>query len=120
MDRSEGPRLALGWETAAASAVEAMKRGQAADAEAFARSALASRPDQDDLIFTLAWVLYESGKIAEAEAEYRSLVARAPRHAGAWFNIGNLLDNTDRHAEALHAWHKAAKLGHQRAANKLP
>ncbi len=99
-----------------AKAIEAMKKGHAADAEAFARGASAAWPDDSELIFTLAWVLHESGKVAEAEAEYRRIIQRPSLHASAWFNLGNLLKSTGRGAEAEGAWRKAAKLGHEKAA----
>ncbi|MBF0187972.1 MAG: PEGA domain-containing protein [Magnetococcales bacterium] len=96
-------------------AVRAMQIGDAAEAELAACAAVASNPQNAEMLFTLAWVLHDSGRLDEAEAEYRRTIARAPRHDKAWNNLGNVLELQHRLEEAVQAWSRAADLGHEGA-----
>jgi tetratricopeptide (TPR) repeat protein len=47
---------------------------------------------------------------AEAEALWRQVVDHAPDEAGAWVQLGNMLNELERRAEAIDAFRKAAQI----------
>lgn len=77
---------------------------RAADALARAHE----RAPQDDAVaFHHALALGRSGAAQAALAILDELVARQPDHAKAWFEMGNLLQDAGRHAEAAAAFGQA-------------
>jgi protein O-GlcNAc transferase len=74
-------------------------RNPAAAAEKFA-AARKLAPDDAELAYNHALALAKSGDAAGAEAAYRDAIARAPGFAPALLNLGNLLADARRLAEA--------------------
>ncbi|MBF0626303.1 MAG: tetratricopeptide repeat protein [Magnetococcales bacterium] len=100
-------------------AITAMRERDGLQAEGAARAAVEACPDSADVLFTLAWVLHETGQLAEAESRYRQVLETAPKHASAWFNLGNVLERLNHGKEGIDAWRTAARLGHEGASRKL-
>ena len=60
--------------------------------------------------FRRAWIHGKLGQAAEEEESYREALRRNPRYASAWGNLGTLLSDQDKHAEALEAQTRVVRL----------
>ncbi|MGN7613600.1 hypothetical protein ACQZV8_16115 [Magnetococcales bacterium HHB-1] len=100
-------------------AIQATRQKSFENAERAACIAIAADPKNPEMVFTLAWILHEANRLPEAEAEYRRTLALTQEHPKAWFNLGNVLENTKEENSALEAWRKAANLGHEHAQQKV-
>ncbi len=82
-------------------------RNPAAAAEKFA-AARKLAPEDAELAFNHALALAKSGDVVGAEAAYRDAIARTPAFAPALLNLGNLLADARRLAEASEFLARAA------------
>jgi serine/threonine protein kinase/tetratricopeptide (TPR) repeat protein len=83
---------------------------QAAEAVAFARAALAQRPQNPVAHVTLGNALHGWGKLPEAAAEFREASRLKPDYAMAHYNLGNLLRDQRQYPEAEAAYREALRL----------
>ena len=85
--------------------------GQHADAERHARTALAATPADADTWVVLGVALAGQARLTEAESAYQRALAIDPQHAIATHNLGALLVQLQRPAEAIDRLGTAARLG---------
>jgi tetratricopeptide (TPR) repeat protein len=111
---SIGPRRGMRRAVGAASwydrgcALEACDPGAAADAY---RRALAGQPDLADAHNNLGRLLHDRGDLAGAESCYRLAICAAPAAAALyWFNLGVVVEDQGRGAEAIAAYERALEL----------
>jgi Flp pilus assembly protein TadD len=78
-----------------------------AEADDFARQALAQRPDDPQIWNARGVFLRSDRKIDAAIVCYRRALELAPDHAGAWSNLGNALKDA-KHVELAIACHRRA------------
>ena len=84
--------------------------GDAADAAASYRKALALVPQSPDVLIGLAFALAAEGNAAEAERTHQHAIAAQPRYAYAHIAYGNFLFNEGRPADAIVAYERATIL----------
>jgi tetratricopeptide (TPR) repeat protein len=78
------------------------KHGTPDEARQVYESALATHPDNQDILYATALLAAEQGRVADAEARFKKVLAKEPDHADALNALGyTLADLTDRHQEAL-------------------
>lgn len=82
-------------------AVQAMRLGQPAAAEAVLRRVLTLARNEPDALQLLGLVCAEQGRLAEAETQYRQSLAQRPKQPHVQTNLGKLLAATGRHEEAI-------------------
>src|SRR5262245_11945697 len=87
-----GCALELGYQDAAVAAYE---------------RALAGRPDLADAHCNLGRLLHDREDLAAAEGHYRLAICSDPSIALYWFNLGVVLEDQGRHAEAIAAYGRA-------------
>jgi class 3 adenylate cyclase/TolB-like protein/Tfp pilus assembly protein PilF len=85
--------------------------GDAAEAEASYRRALAIVPSSPDVLVGLAAALADGGKLDEAESAYRRAIDAQPRYATAHLAYGNFLALNGRQADSIAVYERAAILG---------
>ena len=83
--------------------------GQLKEAEADYRQALAADADQPALLFLLADLLQQTGRLDEAARAYDDLFARRPHHVDARINAGVLAIQRGRKDEAIAHWQAALR-----------
>lgn len=81
-----------------------------ADAARWYRAMLAIQPDNDLAQLMLANQLVEAGDTDGAVDELKRLTARSPNYADAWFNLGFLLDQANRLADAESSFRRSLEL----------
>jgi serine/threonine protein kinase/Flp pilus assembly protein TadD len=86
-----------------------MEPPRPAEAVAFSRAALASRPRSAEAHSALAHALQADGKRDEAQAEYREAIALRPDYYPAHFGLGNVLSARGELAEALAEFREAIR-----------
>ncbi len=87
------------------------KHGTPEEARQVYESALATHPDNPDILYATALFAAEQGRVADAEAKFKRLLAKEPDHADALNALGyTLADLTDRYQEALGYITRALKL----------
>ena len=95
------------------SALDWYERGcalEASDANAAIAAyhrALAGRPDLPDAHNNLARLLHDRGDLLGAESHYRLALSLDREVALYWFNLGVVLEDTSRFAEAIDAYERA-------------
>jgi len=92
------------------------KQGDRVGAAAALREAIAIEPGVAAWHCDLAVLCQTSGQIDEAEAAYRRAVECDSALRQAWYNLGCLLNDQDREAEALECFHQAVRLAPDYAA----
>lgn len=77
--------------------------------------------DKDDMHSKLgvANCLLESSNVVEALEKYQKVTERFSNSAIAWHSLGNVLTGMGRDIEALYAFEKGLKFGHNRSAIRL-
>jgi class 3 adenylate cyclase/TolB-like protein/tetratricopeptide (TPR) repeat protein len=85
--------------------------GDATEAEASYRRALAIVPRSPDALIGLAAALATGGKIAEAERTHKRAIAAQPRYAAAHLAYGNFLARHGRQSDAISVYERASILG---------
>jgi class 3 adenylate cyclase/TolB-like protein/tetratricopeptide (TPR) repeat protein len=85
--------------------------GDATEAEASYRQALAIVPRSPDALIGLAAALATGGKIAEAERTHKRAIAAQPRYAAAHLAYGNFLARHGRQSDAISVYERASILG---------
>jgi tetratricopeptide (TPR) repeat protein len=93
------------------SAVEMYRQGNAAEAEAQCRQALALAPRHTDGLVLLGLVLHFEGRYGEAEEIFAELTRLAPEEPSHWINLGTARHGSKRFDDALTAYARAAELG---------
>ncbi len=84
--------------------------GDAAEAVAAYRKALALVPQSADVLIGLAFALAAEGNAAEAERTHQRAIATQPRYAYAHIAYGNFLFNQGRPADAIPVYVRATVL----------
>ncbi len=84
--------------------------GDAAEAEAAYRQALALVPQSPDVLIGLAFALAAGGNAAEAESTHRRAIAAQPRYAYAHIAYGNFLFAQGRARDAVDPYERATVL----------
>jgi class 3 adenylate cyclase/TolB-like protein/Tfp pilus assembly protein PilF len=84
--------------------------GDAAEAAASYRKALALVPQSPDVLIGLAFALAADGKAEEAERMHQQAIAAQPRYAYAHIAYGNTLFSEGRTADAIVAYERATVL----------
>jgi tetratricopeptide (TPR) repeat protein len=84
--------------------------GDAAEAAASYRKALALVPQSPDVLIGLAFALAADGKTEEAERTHQRAIAAQPRYAYAHIAYGNFLFNAGRPADAIASYEHATIL----------
>ncbi len=84
--------------------------GDAAEAEAAYRRALAIVPNSPDALIGLASALAAGGRTEEAERTFRQAIAVQPRYAASHIAFGSFLFNRGLSAEAIRAYEQATVL----------
>lgn len=74
------------------------------------RIALQLQPGDPQTLVNLGNAHQMMGHLDSAEASYRSAVVGDATFAGAWVNLASVLDRQSRHAAALSAYERAARL----------
>lgn len=93
-----------------AAAVQALREGDLARAEAGLLAALAAQPTDADAWHFTGVLRHQQGRGREAEAAIRRAIELAPGEAGMHVNLGNVLFETGRAREAVAAYEQAAAL----------
>ena len=83
--------------------------GRRAEAEADYRRALAADADQPAVLFLLADLLQQAGRLDESAQVYADLFARRPHHVDARINAGVLAIQRGRLDEAIAHWEAALR-----------
>jgi len=87
------------------------KHGTPEEARQVYESALATHPDDLDILYATALFAAEQGRVADAEAKFKKVLAKEPDHADALNALGyTLADVTGRHQEALRYITRALEL----------
>ncbi len=111
----------IAWEVARAAA-RAGDDAIAADRYAVALAAIpAGHPSRAGVAFSLGAALHRRRRLGPALAAYRTAVEAAPEHKEAWCNLGNVLSDLCRPAEAIKAYEAALTLdpGYRNAHSNL-
>jgi tetratricopeptide (TPR) repeat protein len=110
---SIGPRRGMLRGTRAADCYEQARALEAREpdaAMALYRRAIAGRMDLADAHNNLGRLHHDRGELGEAEGCYRVAVCIDPAAALYWFNLGVVVEDQGRHAEALAAYERAIEL----------
>lgn len=97
-------------ERMAKAAALALELGFAADAEIFAKQALALDQSDSRSRHVLAGSLIQLQLYSQSASEYQKIVAANPEDATALYNLGVCLSNLDRWEEAIDAFSRAVQL----------
>jgi adenylate cyclase len=84
--------------------------GDAAEAEAAYRRALAIVPNSPDALVGLASALAAAGRVDEAERSYERAIAVQPRYVASHIALGSFLFNRGRNVDAIRAYERATEL----------
>ncbi|MCU0433631.1 MAG: hypothetical protein MUC87_09285 [Bacteroidia bacterium] len=74
------------------------------------RTMLAEEPGDAFLRYAIAVELAASGQRSQAIAEVQQLLADQPDYLGAYYQLGQWLEQEHKTAEALHVYHLGAEL----------
>jgi tetratricopeptide (TPR) repeat protein len=110
-----GPRLGMRRGVAATAWYErgcALELGDPVAAIAAYERALAGCPDLADAHCNLGRLLHDDADLASAEGHYRLAICSEPGVALYWFNLGVVLEDQGRNAEAMAAYQQALACGH--------
>lgn len=88
----------------------ALQQGRPVDAESLCRAALASRPDDTDLLFLLALALHQQHRVDEALEPYARLTAMVPQSSVHWGNYATALRDAGHPEDAAKAYATALRL----------
>jgi len=87
---------------------------QLADAQAAIEEAIRRDPDNGNIRLQQAMLHSRQGELAQAETELHALAANTNRHpqirSNAWYELGQLLDNSNRYDDAFAAFVAAKQL----------
>ncbi len=106
-------RTAISWIEQSATLC---KQGDRVAAAAALREAIAIEPGVAAWHCDLAVLCQTTGQLDEAAAAYRRAVECDSSFRQAWYNLGCLLNEQDREAEALDCFHQAVRLAPDHAA----
>jgi adenylate cyclase len=84
--------------------------GDAAEAEAAYRRALAIVPESPDALIGLASALASAGSAVDAERAFEHAIAAQPRYAASYVEYGSFLFRQGRARDAVVPWQRAALL----------
>jgi predicted TPR repeat methyltransferase len=109
MDSSPTASIEAGEDAPAAlaRAVDHLRHGRSAQAEALLAAVLERWPGQRDARHFLGVLRHEQGRGEEAVALIGGVLAESPQHHGAWNNLGNVLLGLQREADARQAYEHA-------------
>lgn len=80
--------------------------------ECYLQRALAFKPNDGKVELLYGLYLHKKGHLDDAESHYRRAVKLMPRSAEAWYNLGLLLTDKEKYAEAVPMAEKAYKYGY--------
>ncbi|MFA6544489.1 MAG: tetratricopeptide repeat protein [Limisphaerales bacterium] len=98
-----------GADQAKLQALQNLRAGRLAQAEAFFRQALQVEPGRADILYPLGLLAHQAGQLGQAEALYRQVLAVEPDHPDALHMLGTLLHQAGRSEEALECISRAIR-----------
>ena len=92
-------------------ALDHLRAGRKDEAFETLRAAVREDADNVDALRVLAQLYWKEDKqLSDAEALLRRVVALAPGHTMAWTMLGGILQESNRHAEAMECYREASRL----------
>jgi Flp pilus assembly protein TadD len=90
-------------------AIEAMRAGQAAEAEAILKTVVAAAPRLAQAHYNLGYLYAQRGDLAGAEAEYRKAIELEPGTSDSYIALATVLDRVQRENDAVQLLQDAAE-----------